>query len=257
MTLVLVIGLGVGLGVLQNVFRAQGRLDPISGTLQAITRPAVAGLDATFDTLGEFGQGVRDARRLRRENENLRNQLQVLSLYMESAEAGEREFDRLRRLMNLEVSGRTKVYADIVAYVDFDKRITLNVGSDQGVRPNLAVVTADGILAVISTVERRSSQATLVTSRSVQLGGLAQGSPSVAGLLRGVSVDRLVMDIFEPIDVAVGTTVVTTGYSEFIPRGLRIGTVVEFVKDEQFGVRQAQVLPAARIGLGREVAVLK
>ena len=255
--MVLVIGLGVGLGVLQNVFRAQGRLDPVTGVVQTLTQPAVTGLDASFDTLGEFGQGVRDARRLRRENEVLRDQLQAVSGYLESAAAGEREFDRLRRLMNLEVSGRTKVYADIVAYADYDKRITLNAGEDTGIRPNLAVVTADGILAVISTVDKRSSQATLVTSRSVQLGGLALGSPSVAGLLRGVSVDRLVMDIFEPIDVAVGTTVVTTGYSEFIPRGLRIGTVVEFVKDEQFGVRQAQVLPAARIGLGREVAVLK
>lgn len=65
------------------------------------------------------------------------------------------------------------------------------------------------------------------------------------------------MDVFDPVDVKTGAEVVTTGYSEHIPRGIRIGIVSQFYKNEEFGTRFAYVIPSARIGLAKEVYILK
>ena len=138
-----------------------------------------------------------------------------------------------------------------------DSRVTLNAGSDKGVVPNIAVVTARGLLGVVSTVDQHTCQVILVTSGSIKVGGLIVGDVSVPGLVKGQSPTRLVMDVFDPVDVKTGSEVVTTGYSEQIPRGSRIGIVSLFYKNEEFGTRFAYVLPSARIGLAKEVYILK
>jgi rod shape-determining protein MreC len=204
-----------------------------------------------------FFAGVGEAGRLRAENEALRNQLRASSLYFDRIEALDKRVIDLRDKLGLNTMGRSKLPADIIHYVPYDNRITLNKGKRDGVAPNLAVVTADGLLAVISTVDETTSQAALITSTGVSIGALALGSSPIAGMVKGQRNDRLVMDVYENVTVSPGTTVITTGYSEFIPRGLKIGVVAEFFNDREYGIRRAFVVPSSRIGMSQEVLILR
>ncbi|MCB0825536.1 MAG: rod shape-determining protein MreC [Armatimonadetes bacterium] len=249
--------LGFGIGTFQNRARAQGRLDPVSNLVQSLLLPASSRIDSFFDASSDFASGVRDAKSLREENQRLKDQLHAVNQYMESSERFAVELDRLRKTVHLDPKGRTAVYADVIGHVPYDNRITISAGADKGLKQNLAVVTVDGLLGVISTVDEKSSQVILITSKSVQIGGLVQSDgQNIPGMVHGIGPRRLSMDL-PAGSIAPGSDVITTGYSENIPRGIKVGTVTEFFEDEQFGEYRATILPSAKLGLGTEVAVLK
>lgn len=160
-------------------------------------------------------------------------------------------------MLNLNTVGRARVNADIINYVPYDNRITLNRGSNDGVKPNLPIVTAEGLLALVSTVTEKTCQASLLTSSGVSVGGVANLPTPVAGFVKGEKSDRLVMDVFDNVDIPAGTEIITTGYSEFIPRGIRIGIVSEYFNDQEYGIRRAFIIPSSRIGMSKEVVILK
>jgi rod shape-determining protein MreC len=245
------------LGIVQN--RAGGSLDPVSRLIQAPLKPIILSLDSAADQSNTFWSGVRDASQLRIENQKLEAELTAVRNYLDSASAQESRIRDLRGTMNLPGLGKEKVFADIIAFVPYDNRITLSAGKDKGITPNLPVVTVNGLLAIVSTVSEKTSQATLLTSSAVQVGGLVQGLAPVPGLVKGQTSQRLVMDVFDDagLEIAPGANVVTTGYSEFIPRGIKIGTVTETFRDVDFGVRRVFILPSARIGMTKEVVILK
>lgn len=210
-----------------------------------------------MDSLDLFFSGVGDAEKLRSENVKLRSELRAVQTYLDTAERQQNEILNLREKLGLSTLGRKRIDADIVQFVPYDNRITLNRGSADGVSANLPVVTPDGLLALVSTVSEHSCQAVLLTSSGVSIGCLAQGKIPVAGLVKGQRSDRLVMDVFENVTIEPGTEVITTGYSEFIPRGIRIGIVTEYFNDQEYGVRRAFILPSSQIGMTKEVTILK
>lgn len=225
--------------------------------VQGLLLNHVAGVSDFSQNSDLFWQGVRDARQLRAENEGLRQQLNAVKAYLDSADAQQQQIQHLRATLNLNTVGRKKVNADIINYIPYDNRITLNRGSKDGVSPNLPVVTAEGLLALVSTVTENTCQASLLTSNGVQVGGVASLDSPVAGFIKGEKSDRLVMDVFDNVDIPAGTEIITTGYSEFIPRGIRIGIVSEFFNDQEYGIRRAYIIPSSRIGMTKEVVILK
>lgn len=256
-TLVLLLLVGVILGVIQNSARNNGKLDFLTATTQSVLSPPVNAWNGIANYFTNVSLGIKDADRLRKENERLRRELQIIANYSESADRLNEELNSMRQLLDLEIGPSIKVPATITAYVPYDSRVTISVGSNQGLRPDLPVINADGLLGVISTVSEDSSQVVLLTSSSVTVGGLALSAPPSAGLVRGESTSRLIMDITDKFDIEPGATVITTGYSKNIPRGIKVGTVLEVISDQQVGVRRAYLVPATRIGLSREVIVLK
>lgn len=209
-----------------------------------------------MDRFDRFWQGVWSAEQLRAENAELKAKVRAAEAYLQSAERLEKQNIRLRQQLGLETHGKKRVAADIIHYVPYDNRITLNRGSKHGVRPNAPVVTPEGILALVSTVSESTCQAALLTSSGVSIGGVALLTSPVPGLVKGEKNDLLVMDVFDNVDVPPGTEVITTGYSEFIPRGLRIGIVSEFYNDREYGIRRAFIVPSSRIGMNKEVSIL-
>lgn len=209
------------------------------------------------ETGDRFLSGVGDAERLATENQLLKSQLRASEVYLETSDRMFQQIVDLRAKLGLNSLGRERVNADIVHYTPYDNRITLNKGERDGVKPNLPVVTPDGLLGLISTVSENSSQAVLITSSGVSIGCLAMSPIPVAGLVKGQRSNRLVMDVFDDVDIVPGTEVITTGYSEFIPRGIRIGIVSEYFNDREYGVRRAFILPTSRVGMTKEVAILK
>jgi len=82
-------------------------------------------------------------------------------------------------------------------------------------------------------------------------------TPSV-GLLHGESADRLVLEFSDPLaPVSPGDLVVTSGYSDLIPRNLPVGRVTKVEDFPDYGKRQAIIFPTVRLGFVPEVTVLE
>ncbi|MFZ4506823.1 MAG: rod shape-determining protein MreC [Fimbriimonas sp.] len=247
------------LGNLQNQARAKGQADSFSSTTVTIISPISGPLRSAVAGLSDLTVGILAGPQLAIENKALRDQAQTASLYVENVERLSREVDSLRQLLDFPpVPGRTKVAAVIQGYFAHEHRITLTVGQAQGIRPGMPVVTAKGLLAIIQTVEPNRSQALLLSSASVQLGGLVSNrNPAQAGLMRGNG-SVMTLTFEDPkAPVEIGDRVTTSGFSDRIPRGIPIGRIVQVNDNPAFGVRTADVLPDVSVGEVREVLVLK
>src|SRR4029077_948197 len=119
-------------------------------------------------------------------------------------------------------------------------------------------VCAQGLIGRVQTVYPKSSQVVLLSSPDLTVGASVVRDPPQPGLLHGESPNNLVLELTNPdAPVQIGDAVVTSGFSDMIPRGIPIGRVIQVYPDIEFGARRASIFPSVSIGSLREVFVLK
>ncbi|MBS1707295.1 MAG: rod shape-determining protein MreC [Armatimonadetes bacterium] len=232
-------------------------MDIVTTVVQTTLVRAGGGIDHAAQNMRDSLAGVGEAPKLRKENEKLVQQLAAAQIYLDSQAALESQISALKALQSLPDFGRTKVGAQIIGYSPFDNRITLSVGEDKGIKPSMPVANGQGLLAQISSVGPTTSTATLITSPSLRVAALLQGSNKAVGLVRGETSKRLVMEIVEDVEIHVGDRVVTSGFTPFYPRGINIGDVVEVRDDVETGSKRAYIVPKAKLAQDIDVVVLK
>lgn len=105
--------------------------------------------------------------------------------------------------------------------------ITLNVGSAQGIKPDMGVVGPDGIVGVIRNVSANFSTVITVLNSRFR-GSVKLASTNYFGTLSwpGHSYSEAVLtEIPGHINVFLGDVVVTSGLSTIFPEGERVGSI--------------------------------
>jgi rod shape-determining protein MreC len=214
---------------------------------------------ALANGLEDFGTGVVRAPSLRRKVAELQATVDLHAHDALIVSQLQTEIDDLRKLQRFEaLPGRMSIPASVIGMFPFTNRVTLNVGSRQGVTPNLAVMAPQGLFAVVQTVSQDRCQAQLIFSPTTNIGAKALRKPPAAGLLRGETASSLIVEFLDPDSpVAVDDVVVTSGYSEFIPENLPIGIIWKLEDNTDFGTRRAVVLPYVSLGNVRDVVIIK
>jgi len=107
--------------------------------------------------------------------------------------------------------------------------IVLNRGERHGIVPDMGVISDRGIIGIISHVTRNYSRAISLLNTHFQIS--VRIKPSMAtGILRwdGQDIHSLtLMDMPQHTKVAMGDTVVTSGFSLIFPADIPIGTITE------------------------------
>jgi rod shape-determining protein MreC len=232
-----------------------------------VVSPAVRAVTAVRDRVSRtferyfFLKGVeRENEVLRAENARLKERDVVLS--------GLEEENR-KLLATLELKGRLSgngIAARVTASpsVATFRVITVNRGSDDGVRRRAPVVSADGLVGQVSRVFPGSSQVLLITDPTSAVDGRLEPSGS-RGLVVGKSLKLglkrdLYISAFEYLsqstDIAEGALVVTSGMDGVYPPGIPIGRV-HARKMKQYDIfQQAEVIPAVDFFKLSEVLIL-
>lgn len=247
------------MGQWQNTARTRGTEDPLSRVVQAVVNPLGRALTGGANAGEDFFSGVGSARALAQENRILRKQIAAASLYAERERVLATQNDQLRRILGLPVyGGKKRIPTDVVGYFPHENRITISAGRPAGVTPGLAVVAPDGLVGVVQVVGETSSQVTLLSSPNQRIGGLVLRTPPLPGILRGESAERLNLEFLDTsAPMQIGDWVVTSGFSERIPRGIPIGRIVKLEPVPGFGTRRAYIYPSVRLGMLHELFVLK
>jgi rod shape-determining protein MreC len=250
--------LGFILGQVQTIARNDGKADFVSRTIQAIEYPAASAISSVLGFTTDFWIGVRDARALRQEVERLRAIEKTAQQYEETIDRLRSNIDSLNEMLEYKPPPPFKrVVARVIGYMPQQNRATIDRGSEQGIAPHMPVLTAGGLVGVIDTVSKNTSQVMLVTSPQIRIASMVIGTTRVPGIVRGETTSRLYMDLLESEQVYTGESIVTSGFSATIPPGIRVGTIVESIDDPQFGVKRVFVLPSVHMGSVTEVYVLK
>lgn len=248
------------LGRLQSAARDSGQLDPITSIALRITDPVAIPAGNLTSSTGQFFNGILGARHLSEENLRLRQLASSAELYNEQLDRLQKEIDRLRVLQGFgPVPGKTRVIASVIGFSPYENRLTLNVGKKQGVAKGMPVEAPEGLVGTVQTVEANRCQVLLITSTGLTIGALDMSrDPPQAGLIRGENSSTLTVTFQDPkAPVEIGDRIVTSGFSNRIPKGLIIGRVISINADEEYGLLRARVDPAISVGELREVHILK
>lgn len=209
-----------------------------------------------------FGS-IANLRSAQSENDQLKSRVQELEIEKRGSEALASENDRLRGLLSLKEKGNPKVvYAQIIGRDPsgwFDSAI-IDLGSLNGVKLNMPVVSDGGLVGRITAVGPISAQFDLITRDKSGVGGVIGevGSSNVLGVVAGTSKRDLIemKYVSGSADVQPGQIVYTTGQDGIYPPGLKIGEIVEVRSGSATVPHQILIRPSSGINSIKEVGVL-
>lgn len=160
--------------------------------------------------------------------------------------------------------------AEVVSYNPdlLNRTITINLGELDGIKPNMAVMSVEGLVGRIIRVSAFSSDVQLLDGvddsaapETKAISVTVKGKEMSFGVIEYFDkkeTQMLVMSRIDPNDkLAVGDTVITSGRGLLFPRGIEIGKVMER-KVGKFGIaHEAYIQPFARLDHLREVFVVE
>lgn len=108
--------------------------------------------------------------------------------------------------------------------------ITLNKGSKQGIKEEMAVVSADGVVGVVKKVSDNFSSVISVLNRQFYINAKIKENGYFGPLSwNGKNYRQVILSqIPHHVKVEIGDTIVTSGYSAIYPEGILIGVVSNY-----------------------------
>jgi rod shape-determining protein MreC len=224
------------------------------GIFSEVQRTLSGGVSGIRNTWGNY-VGLRN---VKRENEDLKRQLAAAQIAMQEQRAladRARGFQRLLELRD-RVSMATAAAEIIGAAASPDFRtLTIDKGTRDGLRPDMAVIAPDGVVGRLVVPSARSAKIQLLIDRNAAAGVLVERTRA-QGVVVGSGDDRLMMQyVSEASDLAVGDMVVTSGIDTIYPKGLVVGTI-EMVEKNGPSFKRVVVKPAVDFSRLEEVLVV-
>lgn len=198
------------------------------------TAPVVSIAGASGDQVAGVALRLAEIRTARAENDSLRREVERLRFEVGRHREASAENERLRRLLVMrEELAPGSIGATVVAanLSDQARMIVLDRGSEDGVRPDLAVVAWGGVVGRVISVGRHTAKVRLLSDPNGGAAGLVQRSRA-QGMVVGRGDGPLAM-LYVPAyeDVVPGDRVVTSGKDGVFPRGFTVGRVSAVGKD--------------------------
>ncbi|MDH4145654.1 MAG: rod shape-determining protein MreC [Acidimicrobiia bacterium] len=212
-----------GFGPLQTVQNgARGVAEPVVGAVVSATRP-----------VRNAWSGIADYDRVSRENSELREELAELRAQDVSRDNAEHQLDEILAQQGIETaSSIERVLSRVVAgpVANLDNTLRIDKGSDDGLRPDMAVVAGAGLVGRISSVTADRAVVELVDSRNFNIGvRLVGATAQTTYLARGQGPGRpLVLEgEVDPVPGLVdGGQLVTSGLDRSVfPPDIPVGRI--------------------------------
>ena len=171
---------------------------------------------------------------LLKEIEDLRRENQQLRIQMMQAAATARENDQLRALLGWQRQTPWKLKLANVVLRDpanWWRTVQIDLGSRDGVRENLPVLTADGLVGRVSSVGLTRSQVVLIGDPNCRVSALVENPAHDIGVISASGpLDNSLVDLTYlsgNANLKPGQKVVTSGEGGIFPRGIPIGQIVD------------------------------
>tara|TARA_B100000315_G_scaffold115921_1_gene106325 strand:- start:10665 stop:11156 length:492 start_codon:yes stop_codon:yes gene_type:complete len=156
-------------------------------------------------------------------------------------------------------SDREMVLASVVGSdaMSWSKMVTINKGSNDGLKKNMAVITYEGLVGHIVQTVPFYSKVLLITDVRSAVDALDQDKRT-RGIVVGKGSDICEMKyIPQDADIRVGQPVISSGLGEVFPKGLLIGKVSKIEETNEGLFKNVVITPSVKISFLEEVFVLK
>ncbi|MDD5560023.1 rod shape-determining protein MreC [Candidatus Methylomirabilis sp.] len=235
------------------LFTKQILLTSISPFLRLATK--------SFDLTATLWNEYVDLRRVRRDNQLLKEEIRQLQTEVGELHETALEHARLSRLLQMSNRvGTETVVAKVIGKdaTNWFRTILIDRGADRGIQRHMVVVTTEGLVGRVVDVTPFTARVQLITDPESAVGALIQRS-RVIGVAAGSQGGALQIKYLPLMaDVAVGDRIITSGMGGIFPKGIPVGKVVRSSRPTNgtlFQLIEAQ--PHADFSRLEDVMVLK
>ncbi len=199
-------------------------------------------------------------RNVRRQNDELRSQIEQLRLQQVRLTEDANQARRLQALLGFKEQYISETMAaQVISSTgsEFTRGIYIDKGSRDGIKRDMPVITADGIVGKVFSVFPTSSLVLEINDPSSGAGVILEKS-RLQGILKGDQKgtgETYIGNIMSDEKVENGDVVITSGGDRVFPKGLPVGSV-EKVQPGQDAFLSVRVHPAARLDRLEEVLVI-
>ena len=233
-----------------------GPLHSISSGTRAVLEPIEAGASRALQPFRDLAGWTGDVLSAKGDNEKLEEENEQLREQLAESQTAERDARELRRLLDLPksegypeaeaVTARVLVRSPTVWY----STIQIDKGEDDGIREDMPVVAAGGLIGRVTAVSDSTAQVTQITdaSSAVSAEVLPDGANGVIKPDVGEPEDLLLDFVEKDRPIREGNIVVTSGFTgsrleSLFPRGIPIGKVIRSDPDERELYQRVHVEP--------------
>ena len=197
-------------------------------------------------------------RGVRAENRQLKDQIEQMHLEQVRLAEDAAQARRLQTLLAFKEQFISRTEAAQVigsSGSDLSRIVFIDKGDNAGIKRDMAVITADGIVGKVLVVYPSVSQVLLISDQSSGVGALLEKT-RLQGVLRGTANGEVVLErVMSDEQVPVGETVLTSGGDQIFPKGLPVGTVAKVSNGKDLFLN-IKIKPAANLSKLEEVLVL-
>lgn len=196
---------------------------------------------------------------LRTENQALRRLNRDLSLQaMKLRDAGVKVEELRRMLQFREQSPMKLLAAEVVGKPTLQLRnyITINAGSDQGVKEGMPVITPSGLAGRVVGLDNESAIVLLLINADSRVAARTLGGRNNGILVWDKQERLLLQNVPAVLTQPVGDTIITSGLSSLYPEDIVIGTIAKVEEEPGTLYHRIVVEPAVNFATLEEVFVV-
>ena len=219
------------------------------------------------NSINDFIDSVGDLSNTYQENQSLKQKIDTIHELEVQLNELKRDNQKMKETLKLQdtLNDYTLVNATVIARNPDTWRdvITINKGSNDGIQPQMSVMSDNGLVGKVLDVNPTSARIALLSNAGntlVRVAAMIQNEKEpIYGTITGYDekTNMLVMSQIQATqDIKVGDKVVTSGLGGISPNSLYIGTVEEVAMD-RFGLyKEVKIRPAADTNDVRYVTVV-
>jgi rod shape-determining protein MreC len=197
-------------------------------------------------------------RGVRAENRSLKQQIERMSLEQVRMSQDADQARRLQALLGFKEQFISRTMAAQVigsSGSELSRSVYVDKGYNDGIKRDMAVITADGIVGKVLNVYRSTSLVLLINDQTSGVGALLDKT-RLQGILRGTPSGEVVIEkVMSDETVPAGELVLTSGGDGIFPKGLLVGRVTKVSLGSELFLN-IRVRPAADLSRLEEVLVV-
>ena len=194
-----------------------------------------------------------------KENQRLKDEVEKLMIENSRYRELLATHKRLQELLNVKDTTEEPVLAAQVISRDptgWFKSIIIDKGTNSGIKENMPVVNAKGVVGQIVSVSYNYSKVLLLIDQNSAVDCIIERSRD-SGIVKGVSSKICTLDyVLKTSDVRVGDLVITSGLDRVFPKGNNVGKVVDVEDTPGELFKSVTIKPSVDFSKLEEVLVL-
>ena len=197
-------------------------------------------------------------RGVRAENRSLKAQIEQMRIEQVRMSQDADQARRLQALLGFKEQFISQTMAAQViggSGSELSRSVFIDKGSRDGLKPDMAVITADGVVGKVLHVYRATSEVLLIDDQSSGVGAILDKT-RLQGVVNGTPAGELVLGrVMSDEKVDTGEVVLTSGGDSIFPKGLPIGKVATVAQGSDLFLN-IHVRPTADLSKLEEVLIV-